>query len=212
MVVAALDTLVRLGLERVLEPAGPAGGGAGGLRTSGDPAEVEQWLRAGTVGLLLADPGMLARLDPAVLAGAAPRMALVAGSDHLPADLPVARRRLCTMLGSRVDPGRLAATLEQLRACTHALAHEPACECCPLRASLQPQPLPLSPREQEVFEAIGAGLGTSDIARRSGLSVKTIEGYRERIKLKLGLEGREALSRAALRWRQGFHLALPPGG
>ncbi len=56
----------------------------------------------------------------------------------------------------------------------------------------------LSDRELEVFEMIGRGKGTSEIARLLHLSVKTIEGYRANIKTKLGLQSALELVRYAL--------------
>ena len=56
----------------------------------------------------------------------------------------------------------------------------------------------LSDRELEVFEMIGRGKGTSEIARLLHLSVKTIEGYRANIKAKLGLKSALELVRYAL--------------
>jgi DNA-binding NarL/FixJ family response regulator len=56
----------------------------------------------------------------------------------------------------------------------------------------------LSDRELEVFEMIGRGKGTSEIARLLHLSVKTIEGYRANIKGKLGLKSALELVRYAI--------------
>jgi DNA-binding NarL/FixJ family response regulator len=47
----------------------------------------------------------------------------------------------------------------------------------------------LSDRELHVFRLIGSGHGTRQIARELGLSPKTIETYREHIKVKLRLSG-----------------------
>lgn len=58
----------------------------------------------------------------------------------------------------------------------------------------------LSDRELEVFRMIGRGLGTSEIAQRLSLSVKTIGSYRERIKEKLGLKSGNELVRNAMDW------------
>ncbi len=58
----------------------------------------------------------------------------------------------------------------------------------------------LSDRELEVFEHIGHGLGTREIAEQLGLSVKTIETYRENIKRKLGLDTNTELIRRAVHW------------
>jgi DNA-binding NarL/FixJ family response regulator len=55
----------------------------------------------------------------------------------------------------------------------------------------------LSDREFEVFRLIGRGVGPGEIAARLGLSVKTVESHRERIKEKLNLpNGRELLRKA----------------
>ncbi len=58
----------------------------------------------------------------------------------------------------------------------------------------------LTDRELHVFQLIGAGLGTGRIAQELGLSRKTIETYREHIKLKLGYSNAEALLKGALDW------------
>ena len=58
----------------------------------------------------------------------------------------------------------------------------------------------LTDRELEVFELIGRGLGTEAIARRLGVSVKTIETYRSNIRTKLDLEDAADLLRHAVAW------------
>jgi DNA-binding NarL/FixJ family response regulator len=58
----------------------------------------------------------------------------------------------------------------------------------------------LSNRELEVFEFIGNGLGTREIARRLKLSIKTIETHRANIKKKLGLDSSGELTRRAVQW------------
>jgi DNA-binding NarL/FixJ family response regulator len=58
----------------------------------------------------------------------------------------------------------------------------------------------LSNRELEVFEMIGKGLSTKQIAGRLGLSPKTIETYREHIKQKLKLSNATELTRNAVQW------------
>ncbi len=60
--------------------------------------------------------------------------------------------------------------------------------------------LPLSDRELHVFRLIGGGLATRQIAAHLILSVKTIEGYRENIKVKLGLCDAVALVACARKW------------
>lgn len=58
----------------------------------------------------------------------------------------------------------------------------------------------LSNRELEVFELVGQGMTTKQIARRLVLSPKTIETHREKIKKKLGLKNSAELSCRAVQW------------
>jgi len=58
----------------------------------------------------------------------------------------------------------------------------------------------LSDRELEVYELIGGGHRTTEIAESLHLSIKTIETYRANIKRKLRLESSTALTRSAVQW------------
>ena len=58
----------------------------------------------------------------------------------------------------------------------------------------------LSDRERQVFELIGHGLGTREIAGRLNLSMKTVETHREHIKEKLDLDRTTALVQRAIDW------------
>ncbi len=58
----------------------------------------------------------------------------------------------------------------------------------------------LSDRELEVFELIGHGKTTSEIAEILHLSIKTIETHRANIKVKLGLKSAGELVRSAVEW------------
>jgi DNA-binding NarL/FixJ family response regulator len=58
----------------------------------------------------------------------------------------------------------------------------------------------LSPREFEVFQLIGDGIPTSDIARRLNLSPKTVETHRVRIKEKVGTQRMSELVALAASW------------
>ncbi len=58
----------------------------------------------------------------------------------------------------------------------------------------------LSDRELEVFNLLGQGTGTRDIALKLHLSVKTIESHRAHIKEKLNLESGAQLVRHAIQW------------
>lgn len=61
----------------------------------------------------------------------------------------------------------------------------------------------LADRELQVFEMIGRGLGTRQIAEKLHLDVKTIETYRARIKEKLKLKDAAELLRSAIQWVHG---------
>lgn len=65
----------------------------------------------------------------------------------------------------------------------------------------------LSDREMEVFELIGDGYTTRQIAERLGLSVKTIDTYREHLKLKLRIARGTELRRHAILWTKSKHFA-----
>lgn len=58
----------------------------------------------------------------------------------------------------------------------------------------------LSDRELEVFEHLGHGLSTHEIAEAMMISPKTVESYRARIKEKLGLDRNAELIRRAVQW------------
>lgn len=58
----------------------------------------------------------------------------------------------------------------------------------------------LSDREFQVFQLIGQGRNTRDMARQLSLSPKTVDVHRANIKEKLGLPDGTALVRHAVRW------------
>ncbi|MFO1487650.1 MAG: response regulator transcription factor [Verrucomicrobiota bacterium] len=60
----------------------------------------------------------------------------------------------------------------------------------------------LSDREFEVFQLIGEGKGTREIADKLHLSVKTVEVHRANIKEKLGVKTATDLVRHAVRWTE----------
>src|SRR5438552_15692469 len=59
----------------------------------------------------------------------------------------------------------------------------------------------LSDRELEVFNLIGQGHGTRQIAEELHLSIKTIESHRAHIKEKLNLKNATELVQQAIQWR-----------
>lgn len=56
----------------------------------------------------------------------------------------------------------------------------------------------LTDRELQIYQMIGAGLNTRDIAPRLGISPKTVATHRENIKIKLGLKTGRALLQQAM--------------
>jgi len=67
----------------------------------------------------------------------------------------------------------------------------------------------LTDRELQVFQLLGAGKGTADIAGELKLSPKTIETHRENIKHKLGLRNAVDLLCHAVHWVHGDSPADP---
>lgn len=63
----------------------------------------------------------------------------------------------------------------------------------------------LSDRELEVFELLGQGRGTRQIAETLKVSVKTVQAYCARIKEKLSLASATELLREAVRWHESTH-------
>ena len=59
----------------------------------------------------------------------------------------------------------------------------------------------LSDREIEVFQMVGEGMTTRNIAEKLFLSVKTIETHKSHIKEKLNLENANELTQQAILWR-----------
>jgi DNA-binding NarL/FixJ family response regulator len=60
----------------------------------------------------------------------------------------------------------------------------------------------LTDREFEIFQMLGQGLQSRQIARRLDLSIKTVDSHRENIKRKLKLSGAAELLQHAIQWVQ----------
>ncbi|MCH1504771.1 response regulator transcription factor [Verrucomicrobiales bacterium] len=58
----------------------------------------------------------------------------------------------------------------------------------------------LTDREFEVFQLIGEGKGSREVAGQLGVSIRTIDAHRAHIKEKLALKDSNALVRQAVRW------------
>ena len=63
----------------------------------------------------------------------------------------------------------------------------------------------LSDRELEVFEMLGQGLGTRQIADALRVSIKTVQAYCARAKEKLNVRSATELLREAIRWNESKH-------
>jgi len=61
----------------------------------------------------------------------------------------------------------------------------------------------LSDRELQVFELLGQGMGSREIAERLFLSIKTIDTYRDHLKRKLGAANGNELMLQAILWVHG---------
>lgn len=143
-------------------------------------------------------------LGPVLRATHIPRLLLVSPHDHVGTD--AALDRACAYSSEQETTASLLQILRETIDCTRPSASPKACWRCPLKESLAPGSLPLSEREQQVFDLISGGWITSKIAARLGLSVKTVETYRGNIKNKLGLPSSSALVEAAMLWRRGIRL------
>src|SRR5437016_1137742 len=73
------------------------------------------------------------------------------------------------------------------------------------RPSAQSPVEQLTDREFEVFQLIGQGQGTRQIAQHLHLSVKTVEVHRGNIKRKLQLQNGNDVIRYAIRWAEAQH-------
>jgi DNA-binding NarL/FixJ family response regulator len=60
----------------------------------------------------------------------------------------------------------------------------------------------MSDRELQIFQSIGEGLSTTEIAENMHISAKTVDTYRARLKARLGLETSAELLRHAIRWNR----------
>lgn len=60
----------------------------------------------------------------------------------------------------------------------------------------------LSDRELEVFQQLGEGLSTHDVARQLKISPKTVDVHKMNIRAKLSLEDGAAVTRRAIQWTE----------
>lgn len=62
----------------------------------------------------------------------------------------------------------------------------------------------LSDRELEIYELIGRGMTTREVAETLNISVKTVETHQSNIKAKLGVKNANELLRSAVTWVAGL--------
>lgn len=146
-------------------------------------------------------PGLMRRIP----ASSRPRRVLVLSAAGAPADATeLLAGCACGRLSLQDELAQVTKMLQRAVGCREERGGASACEACPLPKTLQPQALPLSPRELDVFMLLGSGRGASEIADELGVSIKTYETHRERIKLKLGLQSASELVVRAMAWRRGL--------
>lgn len=203
ILVAVGKTLIRQGLLRVIE----AMQLDAQLHESDNLESTREQLQDPGCTILLIDPEQAAALGERGLAGVARcRTLLVTAREH-PGERPLAGQALaCGMLREAEVQAAVEALLHTVSACSAPAAQPDCCGQCLAKQTWQPAPLPLTPRERQVFLSIGAGRGPSEIAAELQISVKTVESHRENIKDKLSLDSGDALLHAAKRWRDGYGL------
>lgn len=200
-ILVAIDSpLVELGLCSVLHRMGCVER----LAIARSVDDLARMLRESRPDLLLADAELLGALAgaPALVAGTT-RVLVLSSRTRLTPELDGFRSRCCGFVPRRIGLEALGRLLDVVTSCTASSRASSLCGTCVAPDSLRDPRLPLSDREQQVFERIGAGEGNQAIAAALGVSVKTIETYRENIKTKLGLDSSYALLRAAIVWRRG---------
>lgn len=201
VLVAVDKALVRHGLVRLLETSGKPFD----IHVSAHARSTRECVRETPFDLLLIDPAQVREIGAALHVSPC-KTVLVTARDHVGmAPLP-GRMTACGMLSESDTETSARKLLLTVAGCTLACFERDRCGGCLVQRTWQQAHLPLSPREREVFLHIGAGAGPAKIARDLGLSVKTVESHREKIKHKLGLDSAAALQCAALRWRQGYAL------
>lgn len=110
--------------------------------------------------------------------------------------------RACGWLDLDQPTATIEAALLKTVTCDHA--RDFRCQACLLRRPDSPLERHLSPKELAIFAMISEGIGPDEIAGKLGLSTKTIETHRARIKQKLGIRNRQDLVVAAVAWRIGL--------
>lgn len=190
--------IVRLGIETRLREMG--------LECTAELASgYRPFALRGSVDLLIADVVEVSPLLQSLPEPKWPSRIVLLSPGDAPADIESSPlRRTCASLSPYDDGDRLQLVLQHASRCGETRSDAPGCQRCPLPQTLRPRSLPLSQRELAVFKAIASGQGASVIAAELGISIKTYETHRERIKQKLGAQTGAELLAIAVAWKQGL--------
>ena len=112
----------------------------------------------------------------------------------------------CAWLATDANEATLELTLHVAVSCLNGSPNfdTEACRRCAIAESLSPTTLPISKREREIFFCLARGIGANQIAAELGISVKTVESHRTRIRRKLGVGSVAEMRAAAIAWRFGL--------
>jgi DNA-binding NarL/FixJ family response regulator len=170
-----------------------------------DTAAYRNFALSGPVDLIVADVDDVQNLMREVPERKWPHRVMLLSAGTAPAD---AWSRwpgnTCGLLSMDDDLERIQDILGRAASCDALRREDGPCGGCNVPKTMQPHVLPLSGRELAVFKALGKGLGPTAIAAELGISVKTFESFRERIKLKLGVQSNADLFSSAVAWRLGY--------
>lgn len=201
LIIATSSALIQRGLSALLQELPDVSISA----VVNDPEQTIQALRTHKPDVLLSEASLLADVRSQSRTLHLPRVLLLSPRAHAGTALKALNSCACGFASERADVRHLRAWLRVISVCRSRLG-EGSCGSCPLRSTLKPPALPLSDRECMVFERIGNGDSAAKIAQALGLSVKTIETYRDSIKRKLALTSATALKEAAMQWKWGEHI------
>lgn len=193
--------VVRLGLRAILEaqPGWTVVGEAENGQTAVAMAEsLQPDIVILDIGIPVMDGLQATRRIRAVLPGTAILVFTAVDSEDLLRDVLAAGARGYLL---KSDPDRLivaaVAALADGLPFLNAGAAERLVEVFLRAAAASPEPL--TPREREVAEAIAGGLSNKEIARRLGISVKTVETHRATLMRKIGARSAVDVARYAQR-------------
>lgn len=200
ILIASDRPMVSAGLLRLIESGLP---GTVVLSTD-DPREALALLRRHAPRLCIAEPVMADAMRALGLGSCPPtRVLMLSARRHVGTDGMPGLSCACGHLSDAAEAPAIMAMLQRALACAHRSARDCGDTPCALKGSLAPVAPGLSERETEVLERLGRGQPPRTIARRMGISVKTVESYRSQIKQKLGFQDSRALLEFAVLWRRG---------